>query len=470
MVRLLMTGLLATVSLPLAGQTVRVVETTADLKHALEAQPSLHFGAEAAGGGMKLVVDETSRFQTVDGFGASMTDGSAWLLTEHLSPAARDGVMTKLFDPKRGIGLSFLRQPIGSSDLSRSHSSFDDMPAGQQDAGMTHFSAAHDEKEVFPLVRQALKLNPAISVMVTPWSPPGWMKTKGTMDGGQLRDDAMAAYAKYLTRSVEAFERAGIPVKYMSVQNEPLNETHDYPGTLMQADQAAKLIGGALGPDLRQAGLKTMVLAYDHNWDHPEYPLAVIDDAAARPFLAGSAMHCYGGNVAAQNEIHEAHPEEGVWMTECSGGTWDKEPALVKTGRLLIESTRDWAKAVVLWGIALDSEHGPHDGGCGTCRPLVELDLKASGEPGVTYTGDFYGLGQASAFVRPGAVRIASTSFGVKGLQTVAFENQDGSVALVMLNNNPGTADFAVEWKGKTFRATLPAQAMATYTWSTRKD
>ena len=451
------------------AQEVRSFLTSSDLQHALEPQPTAHFAQpEKPSAAMQsITVDETQRFQTIDGFGASMTDGAAWLLEEKVSATAREAVMTKLFSPQEGIGLSFLRQPIGSSDLSRNHFSFDDMPAGQTDPQLQHFSVAHNDAYIFPAVREALKINPAITVMATPWSPPGWMKTKDSMDGGGLREDAMPAYASYLTRSVEAFGKAGIPVKYLTVQNEPLHDTKDFPGTLLQSDQAAKLIGEYLGPDLARAGLPTKVLAYDHNWDHPKYPEAILADTKAAPYVAGSAMHCYGGNVSAQNGIHAMFPEKGIWMTECSGGTWDREPALVKTARLLIESTRDWAKAVVLWGLVLDSDHGPHDGGCGTCRPLVEVNLKQT-PAAITYTGDYYGLGHASRFVHPGAVRIASDSFGSKGLQTVAFQNHDGSVALLVLNNESSRAAFSIQFHGKALDTALEPGALATFVWSSR--
>lgn len=456
----------------LHGQNVASVRTTADLTHVLESGPTLHFVAQSPPSATRatelaITVDDTQRFQVMEGFGASLTDGSAWLLEEKLKPAQRDAVMTKLFSPTGGIGLSFLRQPIGSEDLSRSHFNFDDMPAGQTDPQLQHFSAAHDDAYVFPAVREALKLNPAITVMATPWSPPAWMKTKDSMDGGGLRPEAMPAFAAYLTRSIEAFAAAGIPVKYLTVQNEPLHDTKDFPGTLMLSDQAARLIGDDLGPDLVKSGLQTKVLAYDHNWDHPEYPEAILSDPKAAPFVAGSALHCYGGDVSAQNGIHARFPEKGIWLTECSGGEWDKEAPLVKTGRLLLESTRDWAKAVVLWGMVLDTDHGPHDGGCDKCRALVAVDLKQS-PVGVTYTGDYYGLGQASRFVHPGAVRIASDSFGITGLQTVAFQNPDGSIALLALNNKTVAASFSVRWHGSSFTTQLEPSALATYTWKTR--
>jgi glucosylceramidase len=123
---------------------------------------------------------------------------------------------------------------------------------------------------------------------------------------------------------VSGYEKAGVPVKYLSLQNEPLYETKDYPGTLMHADQETALIHNYVGPALRDAGLKVSILAYDHNWDHPEYPLEVLSDPVAAQYVAGSAFHCYGGNVSAQGPVHDRFPDKGLWMTECSGGTWQK--------------------------------------------------------------------------------------------------------------------------------------------------
>jgi glucosylceramidase len=211
------------------------------------------------------------------------------------------------------------------------------------------------------------------------------------------------------------------------------------------------------------------VLAYDHNWDHPEYPLEILSDPADSPYVAGSALHCYGGDPSAQSAIHEKFPTKGIWMTECSGGTWQKENPLVVTTHLLIDSTRNWAKAVALWGIVLDTDHDPHAGGCGTCRGLVTVNLKEQPAT-VTYTGDFYALAQASKFVHPGAVRIYSSSFGRQSLESVAFQNVDGSIVLLILNNRPDTSDFDVRWSGNSFHTSLPAKSLATYIWPLRHE
>ena len=476
---LLCTPLLSTQLL--SAQSVRVVVTTANLSQTLAPQPELHFSQDGskdnAAAGPVIEVDDTQHMQTMDGFGAAMTEGSAWLLEEKLPPALRQASMTQLFSPTTGAGLSFVRLPLGATDLSRSQYTYDDVPMGQSDPALTHFSLAHDEADVLPAMRQALQLNPAITVMATPWSAPAWMKSAPTkhpdaaptLDGGQLRDDKLGVYAGYLTHSVQAFEKAGVPVRFLSVQNEPLNETRNYPGALMPAAQQARLIGDYLGPDLRRAGLHTQVLAYDHNWDHPEYPISVMSDPSAAPFIAGAALHCYGGDVTGQDAVQARFPGKGIWLTECSGGLWQREGPLFSTAHLLIDATRHGAKAVALWAIALDTEHNPHSGGCDKCRGLVTVDLKATPTT-VAYNGDFYALAHASMFVRPGAVHIASTTQGRDGLESVAFLNRDGSLALLVLNNRSAPATFTVRWHRSTLEATLPATSLATYTWMPKSN
>ncbi|MEO6923594.1 MAG: glycoside hydrolase family 30 beta sandwich domain-containing protein [Bryocella sp.] len=449
---------------PLCAQDVHSFRTNAGLTETLTPQPVASFVPEQSSADLVIEVDENQKFQTMDGFGAAMTEGSAWLLEKKIPTSLKDRVMTRLFSPGEGVGLSFIRLPIASTDLSLNHYSYDDVPAGQSDPQMKRFSTQHDEAYVFPAMRDALRQNPHMTVMASPWSPPAWMKTKPTMIGGKLRADRMADFSAYLVRSVQAFEHAGIPVQYLSVQNEPLNETKDYPGTYMPATQQAQLIGRFLGPDLARAHLTTKVLAYDHNWDHPEYPIQVMSDPMAAPYVAGSAMHCYGGDPSAQNKIHARFPEKGIWLTECSGGSWQTEVPLQSTAHLLIRSTRAWAKAVVLWAIVLDSEHNPHSGGCGKCRGLITLNLK-SAEPKVTYNGDFYALAQASKFVSPGATRIASTSFKQNGLESVAFQNSDDSIALLVFNSGAKKTAFDIRWRGRTLTTSIPAGAFTTYSW-----
>jgi glucosylceramidase len=452
-------------SLVLSAQQVKSYRTTADLSSALRPMPVLNFSAASPEPSVQVIaVDAEHRYQTIDGFGASLTDSSAWLLHDQLSESQRREVMKKLFDPSIGIGVSFLRQPVGASDLARNHYSYDEMPTGQKDPELRRFSLRHDNAYLFPVLREALKINPSISVMATPWSPPSWMKTSDSMIGGSLRDDALQAYADYLVKTMRGYRDAGVPVRYLSVQNEPQYEPKDYPGALMPAAQQKQFIGQYLGPALERAGLKVKLLAFDHNWDHPEYPIEVVSDPQAGKYLAGSALHCYEGDVSGQLKIHDSLPEKGIWLTECSGGTWQTGNILAVTARLIIESTRNWAKSVVLWGMVLDERHGPNAGGCDTCRGLITVDRSKS-PADVEYTVDYYAMGSASKFVRPGAVRIDSTTFSRDDLESVAFQNTDRSIVVLVLNNKDSAAPFALRWQDRSISDSLPPGSFTTYIW-----
>jgi glucosylceramidase len=437
-----------------------------------------------------IVVDPTQRFQTMDGFGASITDSSASLLAA-LPRAERDATMRKLFDPRSGIGVSFLRQPVGSSDFTAEaeHYTFDDVAPGETDFPLEHFSIAHDEEQVLPLLRQAKRLNPQLTVLATPWSPPAWMKTSDSLVGGRLKDDPAVydAYARYLVKFVQAYTRAGVPVDYLTVQNEPQNRTPDgYPGTDMPVAQQIKVIE-ALGPKLKKASPRTQILGYDHNWQtHPndaastppgedpgtDYPYQLLGSPAAK-WVAGTAYHCYYGDPSAQTALHDAYPKKGIWFTECSGshGATDTPEQIFRgtltwhARTLTIGTTRNWAKSVVNWNIALREDGGPHLGGCGTCTGLVTVTDDGT----VRTDAEYYTIGHLSKFVKPGAVRIGSTSFGTTGwngqIMDVAFRNPDGSTALVVHNENDNPRSFAVAVGGRTFEYTLPGGSLATFTW-----
>ncbi|MDQ1714375.1 MAG: glucosylceramidase, partial [Frankiaceae bacterium] len=305
--------------------------TTVDQTELLHQRPSVTFGTGTSAN-PTIVVDPEQTYQTMDGFGASITDSSASVLSG-LTPSVRETTMRKLFDPVSGISVSFLRQPVGSSDFTASptHYTYDDVPAGQTDFPLAHFSIGHDEAQILPLLRQAKALNPHITVMATPWSPPAWMKTTGSLIGGRLKDEPAIyqAYARYLVKFVKAYAAAGVPIDLISVQNEPQNRTpNGYPGTDMPVRQEVKVIE-ALGPMLQEASPRTKILAYDHNWStHPndvaatppgespetDYPYEILDSAAAK-WVAGTAYHCYSGDPSAQTALHNAYPDKGIWFT-----------------------------------------------------------------------------------------------------------------------------------------------------------
>ncbi len=180
---------------------VEMYESTTDLQESLQKKDPLKFSATRLPA-LTVTVDTAKTYQQIEGFGASITDSSGWLLYNKLDTAQRKDLMDKLFHPVDGIGLSFLRQPMGASDFALADYSYDDLPQGQTDPDMKHFSIARDESYIIPALREALALNPQLKVVATPWSPPGWMKTSGSLIQGRLLPSAYGALAKYFVKFV----------------------------------------------------------------------------------------------------------------------------------------------------------------------------------------------------------------------------------------------------------------------------
>ncbi|MGD0800089.1 MAG: glycoside hydrolase family 30 beta sandwich domain-containing protein [Terracidiphilus sp.] len=467
------------------AQSVSVYQTTPDLHEALTQKPALLF-IENAPPSMVLpivTVDDSQQFQVIDGFGASLTDAAAWLFAKKLTPAQTDATFKTLFSRDGGIAVNFLRQPIGSSDLAVTFYSYDDLcqqtdkacttPAGVADPNLDHYSLAHDQQYILPLLDKALAINPGIHVMLTPWSPPGWMKTSGSMLGldaatkkpSSLRPEFYPAFAQYLVKTIQGYQAAGVPVYAFSVENEPLNAPDDYSGMLMTATEQTTFIANNLGPALTSAQLKTKLMAYDHNWDKPDYPETVLKDSKAAAFTAGTAWHHYDGNPAVMTKNHEEFPQKDQWVTESSGGTWQHGNILAEEAYELIAVTRNWSKSYVLWALATDQKYGPYVGGCKMCRGLVTIDLTDPAKPVVKPEADYYVLGHASKFLLPGAVRIASDEPSGTSLKDVAFRNLDGTIVLYALNGGTARQDFRIAFHGKTVSASIPPGSVATFVW-----
>lgn len=448
---------------PAVGHTVRGWVTSAD--HSLELQAVEAPLDPATAAPAAIEIDPGRRYQTMVGFGAAITDAAAWLIRTRMDGAQRAALMKELFGPAPGLHISFVRLTIGASDFSLTHYSLDDMPAGESDPGLEHFSMAPIRDTVVPVARDALSLNPSLRLMASPWSAPGWMKSSGALVHGTLLPQFYGAFANYLVKYVDAMKAEGIPIFALTVQNEPHYEPGNYPGMLLDADARAQLIGRYLGPALARAKSTTLIMEWDHNWIWPEEPLQVLADPLAAAYITGVAWHCYKGKPTAQTEVHLAHPDKDAYMTECSGGEWEKpaDPALLAMTRdLIIGSTRAWARGVLLWNLALDESDGPHLGGCRNCRGLVTIDSR-TGE--VRRNDEYYVIAHASRFVHPGAQRIESSETDAD-LTNVAFRNQDdGSIVLIADNSATSPRAVLVRCRDREFRYTLPARSVATFVW-----
>ena len=455
-----------------SGRGAAVWVTTGDQQKLLTREPDLSFSAGRSADLPVIEVADTGGFQEMVGFGASITDASA-ILINGLPAEQRDLLLRDLFDPDSGIGLSFTRLTIGASDFSPNHYTFDDMPRGQRDPLLARFSIEPDRANRLPVVRRARAINPALTVMGSPWSAPAWMKTSDRLIKGSLRSDAYEAFAEYLARYVDAYAAEGVPIFALTIQNEPHFEPDNYPGMRVEPAARARFIGGFLGPRLARGrgrgrgrgGSKTLIFDWDHNWDEPQSPLAVLKDSVARSYIDGVAWHCYGGDVTAQSIVHDSFPAVDTYFTECSGGAWAPKFAdnlVWNVQQLIIGTTRNWARGVLLWNLALDETHGPHLGGCGNCRGVVTIDSKSGA---ITRNVEYYALAHASRFVKPGARRVVSSG-PVEGLENVAFRNPDRSSVLIVVNTTGEQRQFSVRWRGRGLEYVLPPSAVATFRWS----
>ena len=449
-----------------AAPQLRGWTTTGDKSQLLAAQaPSRAVTAEAIAGQPVIAVDAKERHQTMVGFGAAITDASAWLIQTKLTPAQRDALLRELYGrADGGLGFSFTRVTIGASDFSLDHYSLDETPHGAPDPKLEHFSLKRPQEYVFPTVRAALKINPDLKVMASPWSAPAWMKTTGSLVKGQLKPEAYPVYADFFARYIKEARKVGVPTDYLSIQNEPDFEPANYPGMRWPAADRARFFGENLGPVFKREKIATKALDWDHNWDQPQQPMTVLADVKARAFVTGVAWHCYAGKIDAMETVRAAHPDKEVFFTECSGGEWapkfeDNFTWMVE--QLIIGATRRGAKGVLMWNLALDETFGPHAGGCSDCRPVVTIN-GAGGA--ITRNEEYYAFGQASRFVKPGATRIGSPE-AVGDLRTVAFQNRDGGRVLLVLNTGKAAAEFAIVEGGKRFRASVPARAATTFVW-----
>ncbi|MFD7658527.1 ricin-type beta-trefoil lectin domain protein [Actinosynnema sp. NPDC059797] len=458
-----------------AGESVNIyLTTTSDsggrvVTRGLAQQPSIAFSGSAGGATHTITVNENTRYQQFEGGGASITDTTAHLLRGGpVSAATRDAVMRRLFHPVDGIGLSFVRNPIGASDLSRpGHVSLDDTCCDLNDWGANGYDA-----NVRLLTQQAKQLNPQLRVKGVPWSAPGWMKDNGRMDQmGWLKWEYAPMYAQYFVKYVQSYQAAGIPVDYVSVQNEPNccqanNPTAmNYPGMSWNPAGLVEFTKNNLYPAFRAAGINTKVLVHDWNYgDYANFGSGVLNDAGVRndPLFGGIAWHGYFGDPAVGSQVHDQYPNVKQFSTEHSGGTWISNQHNEDMADI-VNYARNWSSSLVKWSLALNQDMGPHNGGCGTCTGLITVQEGGPRAGQVDYTIEYYTTGHLTKFVKPGAHRIDSTANGA--VQNVAYRNPDGSKALIAHNGGTSSQSIRVNWGNQAFTYTLPARTSATFTW-----
>jgi glucosylceramidase len=407
-----------------------------------------------------IEVDTAQVFQEIDGFGNCLTGGSAILLNG-MESSSRKALLTELFaSDGANIGISYLRISIGASDLSDRVFSYNDLPAGQTDPDMARFTIEMEKKDMIPVLKEILNINPTIKILGSPWSPPVWMKTNQNSKGGSLKPEYYDAYALYFVKYIQAMKAEGINIDAITIQNEPLHPGNQ-PSMLMLANEQADFIKRSLGPAFKKASLSTKIIVYDHNADRPDYPMTLLNDPEVAKYVDGSAFHLYSGTIDALSTVHNAFPLKNLYFTE----QWIGSPGHLPEDlawhirTLIIGATRNWSRNVLEWNLAADSGNDPHTvGGCDQCLGTVTV----SGNSFVRNPA-YYILAHAAKFVRPGSFRIHSNL--PDGLPNVAFVTPNQQKVLIVLNDSGNQKKFNLKFKGKIVKIQLDKGSVGTFVW-----
>ena len=462
--------------------------TNADRSKLFEKQADpITFSTRDSRRGQAIVIDDGQPLQSIDGFGYALTGGSAELMMK-MSATERNKLIHELFETdENNLGVSYIRLSIGSSDLNSFVFSYDDLKEGETDLPLAKFNLSQDTKDVIPVMKEILAINPKIKIVGSPWSAPTWMKSNNNARGGSLKPEYYEVYARYFVKYIQGMKKEGITLDAITVQNEPLN-SNNTPSMPMLAGEQKDFIKNNLGPEFKKANITTKIILFDHNLDRIDYPLTTLRDGDAAKYVDGSGFHNYGGDFSAMTTLHTAYPDKNLYFTEQMvvekpGSATIDIAAQVK--RLIIGATRNWSKNVILWNLAADPLNDPHtdNGGCPMCQGAVTLD----GDK-VSRNLAYYTVAHASKFVRPGSVRISSTNKGDKSvvlnddeerqgsvrvtvlenadvLPNVVFKTPEGKIVLIVANDTQSTNSCRIQYHGQYATLRLSPGAVGTYIW-----
>lgn len=405
-------------------------------------------------------VSEETSYQEMDGFGYTLTGGSATLING-MSSSAKANLLEELFGTgENSIGVSYLRVSIGASDLDATTFSYNDLPNGQTDENLTNFSLNPDMADLIPVLNEITAINPDIKILGSPWSAPTWMKSNGSTIGGELLPQYYSSYANYFVKYVEGMAAQGITIDAITIQNEPENP-YNNPSMIMTAEQQKTFIRDHLGPIFQTENIATKIILFDHNLDHPEYPISILNDAEAKTYIDGSAFHLYAGQIDNMSLVHDAHPDKSVYFTE----QWIQAPGDFNSDirwhirELIVGAPRNWSKNVLEWNLAADPNNMPHtDGGCTECLGAITIDGN-----NVERNPAYYIIAHASKFVPAGSVRIESnysTEF-----PNVAFKTPEDKIVVIVLNNSDAQKTFNINASQEPITSTIPAGSVGTFVW-----
>jgi len=409
-----------------------------------------------------IILDKDKTFQTIVGIGGALTDASAE--TFYKLPADRqEEILTGFFDKEKGNGFSLGRTNIHSCDFSSSSYTYAETPG---DTALKSFTIQHDLKFKIPFIKAAMaKAGKEFTLFASPWSPPAWMKSNNDMlHGGKLRPEYSRTWANYLVRFVQEFEKTGVPVWGLTVQNEPM-AVQPWESCIFTGAEERDFVKLFLGPALEKAGLsRVKLMVWDHNRGIMyQRAKAVYDDPEAAKYVWGAGFHWYvGDHFDNVRLVHDAWPDKALMFTEGTEANFNADSLHLwkwgeMFGRSMINDFNNGANGWTVWNVILDETGGPNHVG-NLCMAPIICDTRRGN---LTYMNSFYYLGHFSKFIRPGAKRIVCSS-NTDDLIATAAINPDGKIAVVVMNQTDNAIDFQTWIENQSFKTSSPAHSIVT--------
>ena len=405
-----------------------------------------------------IKLDPTRRFQEIFGFGAAFTDAACYNFNQ-LSPSARDQLFHELFHPSE-LGLSVGRTCIGSSDYATKAYSFDD---GEADPELQRFSIEHDRAYILPMLRQARAVNPELFLFSSPWSPPGWMKTGGSMLGGSMRKSYFSSYAHYFLKFIDAYRSEGVPIQAITVQNEvDTDQDGHMPACLWGQEYEIEFVRDHLGPLLEASKRDTQIWILDHNYNLWGRVMDELEDPGVRKYATAVAWHGYGGAAEMAGKVHDAYPDIPMHWTEGGPDYTNPDYATDWThwGRTFTAALRNWCRSITGWNLALDEKGRPNIGPF-SCGGMVTINSQSRE---LSRSGQYWAMSHFARCLRRGAHRFASEA-RLQGLDHVACENPDGQKVLIVTNTGPSRT-LTLQVGSSTANFTCEADSINTLLWT----
>jgi len=415
-----------------------VWSTNRDRRHAKGASVDWKPVAQVSAGA--IVINPSDARQQMLGFGAALTDASCFVLSS-LADSERQALIRDLFSPAE-MALNVCRTCIGASDYSRTVYSFDE--STEPDPDLKKFSIDHDREYILPILNQARAVNPTLFLFSSPWSPPGWMKSNGSMLGGAMRKHNYAPYAEYFLHFLNAYKAAGVPIDAVTVQNEvDTDQDGRMPACLWGQEYEIEFVKSHLGPLFRAQNVDTKIWVLDHNYNLWGRAIGELSDAALYDYVDGIAWHGYVGDPSAMTRVHDAFPGKNAYWTE--GGpdinSPDYQTDWAKWAHTFNGISNNWARSITAWNIALDEKGKPNVGPF-SCGGLVTVD---NATHKITRSGQYWAFAHFSRHVQRGARVVATNAVNDTAesisntLSHTAFLNPDGSVVVVLSNRGSDT-------------------------------